>query len=233
VQLTLAKKEQIAPQVITFTWNAPEPVIWRAGQYGVFYLPHPNSDTSGPERFFTIVNPPYLSQVAFTTRISNSSYKQALATMQPGDTIELQSIGGEFVLEDQQLPLIFMASGIGITPFRSILRELDHQHQDIRATVLYQHRSNEVLFANELETLQSAHPQLSIIHLDRPDQINQTYLNTLPALHASQIYISGPIPIVEHLESLLNANRVDPGRIYCDYFEYDWSQLGRADSAAT
>lgn len=224
MQLTLIKQQPIYDDVATFFWRAPDTINWRAGQYGVFYLPHDNFDISGPERFFTISSAPYEKHIAFTTRLTSSSYKRTLKRLKPGDTIRLQSIGGEFVIQDPSTPLVFIAGGIGITPFRSMLLDLNYRCQPINITLIYQNKSSHILFKDELETLKAKHPQFHISYLTGPNRLTTQYIQkTLPNLTDSSIYIAGPTPMIDQTETLLLQFGLNPDQLYYDYFEYDWN----------
>lgn len=225
MQLQLVKKQPLTSNIVSFFWSAPEPITWRAGQYGVFYLPHPAMDTSGPERFFTISNPPHAQSLCFTTRISASSYKQALNAMTSDDTINLQSIGGEFVITNPKTPHIFVAFGIGITPFRSILLDVIHHQTPLQVQIFFQHRPNERLFQDDFNQVEK-YTGAPINHFNQPDQLTDALAQQLH-IHPdsnTKFYLSGPIPLVEKVEELLITYDIPIDNIYSDYFEYDWSQ---------
>jgi ferredoxin-NADP reductase len=222
VELRLSHKEQLISNITTFYWDAPEKLIWRAGQYGVFYLPHHNMDTSGPERFFTISAAPH-EPLAFTTRITQSSYKQKLQSLKLGDTIKIQSIGGEFILTQDAIPYIFIAYGIGITPYRSILVDIAHRQLSITANLLFQHQSQEYIFQSDIQNIQQQ-LTLPLTRFEHTDQLTTHLIKNLPQYSQAKFYIAGPIPVVEALVEILANNNINPDNIYCDYFEYDWSQ---------
>lgn len=232
MEVSLQRKELLAPDIVTFFWSTPDNLVWRAGQYGVFYLPHANMDTSGPERFFTICSPPHTRQISFTTRISNTSFKQALDKLAIGDSIQLQSIGGEFVIKNPQQPHLFVAFGIGITPFRAILAEARHQGLQLDAKLFYQHHADERLFNTELQSFQQS-STAQITDFATVPELQQSLVQYAIASPNSRFYIAGPIPVVEQCEDQLTNTGILPDNIYGDYFEYDWSQLDSPDTSDT
>ena len=86
-------------------------------------LNYPNQDDCGVERFL-IASAPREKHVMLTTRFApkSSSFKKALKNLGPGDAIEAYDLEGDFVVDDSEKTFVFVAGGIGITPFRAILR---------------------------------------------------------------------------------------------------------------
>lgn len=128
--LTLVEKIKEAEGVISFVFKPEMPFSWKPGQFLHYTLPHRKSDERGFERFFTIASAPYEQVVYITTRLAKekgSSFKKALSSLKPGETIEAVGPDGNFVVDDPTEELIFIAGGIGVTPFRAILLDFEHK----------------------------------------------------------------------------------------------------------
>ena len=126
--LLLQEKEHLVADVWAFRFKPSEPLSWTAGQYLSVELPHDNPDGKGTKRWFTISSAPYEQIVQITTRLTGSTFKDALMALPiGGQLLLLDQPHGEFVWQDSDSPLVFVAGGIGITSFRSILRERAHQ----------------------------------------------------------------------------------------------------------
>ncbi|MGC8529434.1 MAG: FAD-dependent oxidoreductase [Leptospirillia bacterium] len=125
--IRLIHKETVAQKTLAATFELPSlPYSFEPGQAAVLSLSEGNAPGEGRTLSFASA-PSELPQVTFATRIaSGSSFKEALSQALPGDEFFLSSPFGEFLLptgEEASFPLIFLAGGIGLTPFRSMLRE--------------------------------------------------------------------------------------------------------------
>lgn len=225
MKLTLAHTVQEAPDVKSFIWQAPEPVEFKAGQYGVYKLPQNHPDDRGVERFFTISAAPHEGHLRTTTRFADkgSTFKQTLHGFKLGDEIELDRVGGNFVIEDPTQDYVFIAGGIGITPFRSILLDLDHRRQPINVTILYSNRDHNIVFKNELDALAAKYPSLKIQYFIDPEKIDKATILSVTQ-HIRPIFmISGPEPMVRAYHEMLLGMGAPPDHIKRDMFPgYDW-----------
>ena len=123
MNVILRDKQPEIEDVMTFILEPEESIEWKAGQYGVYAIALEASDEKGDQRFFTIAAAPHEEHLQITTRITASSFKQALSLLHIGVSLELKRVGGSFTIEDATKNYAFIAGGIGITPFRSILRD--------------------------------------------------------------------------------------------------------------
>ena len=117
-----------APQILTFYFKTEQPLRYTAGQFIELTIPHDKPDSRGIKRWFTLSSSPTQSLVAITTKFAvenGSSYKLALHNLKPGTQLTVSDPMGDFVLPKLiQTPLVFVAGGIGITPFVSMLQWL-------------------------------------------------------------------------------------------------------------
>lgn len=221
--LTLFEKKQETPDTISFKFKADENVIWRAGQYLRYTLPQDNPDDRGENRFFTISAAPHEGFVMITTRFASdksSTFKTTLRSMPIGGQIQAHGPSGEFIVRNLAKEYVFLAGGIGITPFRSTLKELDFQRKPINITLLYANRSeNNIPFKEELEEIASRNPGLKIKYAIDPQRIDADYIqNTIPNIQAPIYYASGPKPMVEAIEKELESLGVPKEHVKQDYF---------------
>src|SRR5690606_27786597 len=117
------------------------PIRYIAGQYIELFIPHSNPDKRKERRWFTLSSSPTEDLLAITTRLitpKKSSFKNALNNLRIGDEIKMLPPMGDFVLpKDESLPLIFVAKGIGVTPFRSMLKYLNDSHKKRSIKLIY------------------------------------------------------------------------------------------------
>src|SRR3990170_8502700 len=120
MKLTLQDKKQEAKNVFTLVFAPDGPISWIAGQSIRLELPAGQYDTE--ERRFTISSAPHENHIAITTRTTPGLFKQSLLELKIGDIVEANAIEGTFTWKESEKPLIFIAGGIGITPFYAMLK---------------------------------------------------------------------------------------------------------------
>jgi glycine betaine catabolism B len=222
--LTLFNKVSITEDVTSFYFKPQIPVRWEAGQFMRFTLTHDNPDDRGTSRFFSISSAPFEENIMITTRFAgdtSSTFKKALLKMGIGQNISALAPQGEFTLKDFAKSYIFIAGGIGITPFRSILLDLDFNKQlnNMEIFLFYSNRSNDIVFKEELDKLVFKNPLLKIRYVISPEICNiELIKNTVPDFQGKFYYISGPINMVRSIEGDLINTGLDGSRIKKDYF---------------
>src|SRR5205823_10385210 len=123
-------------------------------------------DERGPRRHISAVTSPTESGViGLCTRLRESAFKRSLAELPVGAEVEVEPPKGTFVLpEDASRPLVFVAGGIGITAFRSMLRYIQDKGLSHRVTLIYSNRDREsTAFLPELEAIEQANPNVRLI----------------------------------------------------------------------
>lgn len=130
---------------------------YRPGQYFLVKLiDPPYTDERGARRHFSIVSTPAEQGIiTMTTRVRESAFKRSLNEMPVGAEAEVGPVAGDFVLpENPSQPLVFVAGGIGITPFFSMIRHVKEQRLGHKITLLYSNRDREsTAFLDELQAL--------------------------------------------------------------------------------
>jgi ferredoxin-NADP reductase len=208
--------------VRSFIFEAKDPVSWEAGQFIHYTLEHPEADDRGVERWFTVSSAPSEGDIVITTRINaerSSSFKTALLQLKPGDTIEADAPEGDFVVDDPTQKYVFIAGGIGITPYRSILKEASVQGQQLNVKLIYANRTDEIAFKQELETLRQSNPNLQIDYVVAPRKLDDEMLQQIADENKDAlIYVSGPEPMVEDLTDKLTDMGMPKDSVKGDYF---------------
>jgi glycine betaine catabolism B len=126
--LRLVGRREVGPTSVEYAFEPDRPLRHRAGQHLELHLPHRGSDRRGTRRSLTIVSAPGEQdgaiRVAVRTRQPASSFKRALDALPIGGAARAVTVTGGFTLpEDRGVPLVLVASGIGVTPFVSQLRQ--------------------------------------------------------------------------------------------------------------
>lgn len=221
MKLTLLEKKNEFPDVVTFIFQPAEKVTWKAGQYFHYVLHHLPTDDRGSDRWFTIASAPFEEHIQITTRFSEkgSSFKKKLQSLEIGKKIEVTDVVGKFVIEDPSQEYVFIAGGIGITPFRSIVKQLDHDKQPINVTLLYANRDQNIVFKDELEEIASRNSNFTIHYVFSPERVDEAKIKELVPDFVNKIfYVSGPEPMVDAMGELLKTMGIAEENLKQDWF---------------
>ncbi len=227
MKMILVDKRSEAENVMSFMFRSDAPLKWQAGQFLHYRLPHPDADERGITRYFTIASAPFEEHVMLTTRFAtgrSSSFKRALRQLPVGASVDVDDPDGDFVVGDPGDEHVLIAGGIGITPFRAILLDLDHRAVPINATLLYANRSPDFVYRAEIDRLTGRHRGLVVRYLASPERVTQSSIRSVAADLAKPIFhVSGPEPFVEALGAMLTGLGVPDVHVKGDFFPgYDW-----------
>ena len=128
---------------------------------------------------------------------------------------------GEFIIEEYSKSYVFIAGGIGITPFRSILVELDHieKLKEMEIILLYSNRNNDIVFKDELDLLAIRNTTFKVRYIISPEVCNIEMLKAvIPGYRDKTYYISGPPGMVASIGESLAAENIDDSQINRDFF---------------
>ena len=164
----IKEKREVAKDTLMVVFDLlGEQVDFQAGQYfWVTLLDPPYDDEKGPRRHISVVTSPNERGVlGLCTRLRDSAFKRSLAELPVGAEVEVEEPKGSFVLpEETDRPYVFVAGGIGITVFRSMLRYIGEEGLPHRVTLVYSNRDREsAAFLDELEELERGNPNLRLV----------------------------------------------------------------------
>jgi ferredoxin-NADP reductase len=164
----IKEKREVAKGTLLVTFDLlGEEVEFSPGQYFFVTLPDVGyQDDKGLRRHITVVtSPSEKSVLGFATRMRDSAFKRSLGELPVGAEVEVDPPKGSFALpEDPSRPLVFVAGGIGITVFRSMLRYIQEEGLPYRVTLIYSNRDREsTAFLEELRELEQALPNFRLI----------------------------------------------------------------------
>ena len=164
----LIERTEVAEGTMAFALERPTGFEFKAGQFVIMVLPSPpHTDAEGNRRVFSIASPPQdTRRLVITTRMTGTAFKRSLAEVPLGTPVDLSGPAGTFGLlhADASLPVVFIAGGIGITPFRSILYDAVSRHLPHRITLIYSNRTPAgTAFHDEFVHLAQTHSNLTYI----------------------------------------------------------------------
>ena len=239
IELTLVEKDKIeGTDVTSFKFskqNAQDggedkttPLNYTAGQFAFFDIGGVYNDPKGPIRHFTISSSPTENFIMFSTRIRDSPYKKRLSTLEEGSRVKVRGPEGQFVLhEDYSKPAVFLSGGIGVTPFRSMIKYATDKQLPLKIVMFDSNRNRDnILFKKEFDDWANINKNLKIIYTISDDEKQQSsstandwkgeygridkamilkYLDT-NMLNNSIFYICGPPSMLKAMQSLLQDN---------------------------
>jgi ferredoxin-NADP reductase len=165
-QTRLKDRTDVAVRTIAAHLNRPAGFEFKAGQYiDVTLLNPPEMDSQGAVRTFSIASAPYEDDLVLATRVRESAFKRVFATLALGSELKLEGPMGSFTLhKNPAKAAVFLAGGIGITPFRSIVRQATKEKLPHQLYLFYSNRRPEdAAFLDELQHLSESNAHFIFI----------------------------------------------------------------------
>jgi glycine betaine catabolism B len=240
MKLKLVKVRDEAKGTRSFFWEPEKHIKYLPGQFYYFTLPRLlKSDSRGPTRHFTLSSSPTESEsdglIRFTTRMrKQSGYKISLYALKKGDIVEGEGPNGTFILDENASGRhVFIAGGIGVTPFRSIMKYL--VDKDLRTSDIQLVYSNsvpeEIAFKRELESWCDNRENMTVdMTITKPGnttskwyglegRIDKGMLRRLISDPQNLTYwLCGPPPMIDAMEVLLKNINVPSSRVISEKF---------------
>ena len=232
LQLKLKDTRRLSPDVYEFAFTTNRPVHFEPGQYLEWTLAHAHPDSRSVRRYFTLASSPREREMKLGVKIyePKSSFKKALLSMQRGDLLVAAQLAGDFTLpRDKNKKLVFIAGGIGITPFRSMLQHLLDVRQKRDITLFYSNKTP--ADAVYRDVFDRARQELGIKTVYAftaknmplpPGSIRAidaaAIAHEVPDYRDRTFYISGPQAMVTAFRSILLEMGVGRAYIKTDYF---------------
>jgi ferredoxin-NADP reductase/Na+-translocating ferredoxin:NAD+ oxidoreductase RnfD subunit len=232
--LQLKDKRQIASNAWDFIFATNRKLAFTPGQYMEWTLGHEEPDSRGNRRYFTLASAPTENHLRLGVRFNDpsSTYKQAMLAMGRGDEIIAGQLAGDFTLRRvRSQPLIFIAGGIGITPYRSMIKYLldTHRHRPITlfygaptvSDFAYQEIWDQAERKLGIRTIRIVEKTdgmprgwAGLVGRIQPEMI-RTYA---PHYQKAIFYISGPNVMVDAVKGMLRKMGIPDSQIKTDFF---------------
>ena len=221
----LRKREEIAEGTMAFHFEKPEGFEFRAGQAIDWTLINPpETDAEGNTRTFSITSAPSDPDLMIATRMRDTAFKRVLRSTPLGAQVKMDGPSGSFTLhKNSAKPAVFLAGGIGITPFRSIIRQASHNRLTHQLYLFYSNRRPEdAAFLADLEELKKLNPNFHLIATmtgmsksSRPWSGETGFISPemlakhIPNLQGPIYYTAGPPAMVAAMRQILTQAAVD------------------------
>lgn len=230
--LRLIETRMLADNTREFIFDGDKLPSFNAGQYIELTLAHENPDARGNRRCITIASSPTENTIRLGVKFYEpaSSFKHALLSLRAGDTIVASYASGDFTLpKNPKKKLAFIAGGIGVTPFRSMVQYLVDTKDTRSVTMLYANKTAaEIAYKDVFDAAaQSIGLKTTYVLADEPapvpgtvaGQINEAVIaQEIPDYRERIFYISGPHSMVGAISSTLRSMGVPSRNIRTDYF---------------
>ncbi len=215
MQLKLIDTNQITNNIYSLVFERPTNFQFYPGQYLDFKLDV--VDPNGSTRAFTISSAPTENLLMITVKEGLSPFKSKLLSLRKNEVVEASHPAGTFCL-DEKSPAVMIAGGIGITPFRSMLKYALDQGLKIPIALVYSNANKNFLFATELAAWEKEMPNLSIIYHNSSTSGHLSH-KSLIVNPKSIYYLAGSHSFVDAMEKVLLELGVDPIDIRFDRFD--------------
>ncbi len=233
-KVVLIKQEEVAEGTVAFYFTRPPGFEFRAGQFVDITLVDPaETDGEGNVRTFTIASAPFQDHLMVATRMRDTAFKRVLGKASAGLEVGLEGPSGSFTLhKNTAKPAVFLAGGIGITPFLSIVRQAMRENPQRVIHLFYSNRRPEdAAFLDQLAGLATEHPGFrSIATMTEMGKSQREWTGEtgfidqamllwhLPDLLGPIYYIAGPPAMVAAMRQTLATAGVDEDDVRTEEF---------------
>ena len=165
--LSLIDKEKLPEtDIMTFYFAKQGYPEYEAGQFAFFPLDGISNDPKGAIRHFTLASSPTEDKIMISTRIRNTPYKQKLAALNTQAKTKVSKAQGGFTIhKDQSKPAVFISGGIGVTPFRSMIKYATDKQLPLRITMFDSNRNeSSILYKAEFDNWARQNSNLKVIY---------------------------------------------------------------------
>ncbi len=232
--LKLKSKTNLSPMIMEFAFSKVGQFNFMPGQYLEWTLPMFISDLRGNRRYFTIASSPTEDEVRLSIRLApkGSKFKSKLTELPVGGLIVASQLAGDFILPtDTNKKLVMIAGGIGITPFRSMIKYLVDKKEQREIVLFYSATKVEDFVYRELFDRAAKVINLKTVYLLADGQpipsdwkgkigyiTDEMIRQEVPDYQSREFYLSGPNAMVKNYQKLLRKLNINWNQIKTDFF---------------
>ena len=230
----LKDREEVAEGTTAFRFEKPSGWAFKAGQYLDMTLLDPSeTDSEGNVRSFSIASAPHEETLMVVTRMRDTAFKRVLRSMLFGTAVKIEGPSGDLGLQkDSARTAVFLAGGIGITPFRSIVHWAAKEKSPNRILLFYSNRRPEdAPFLADLQSLEKVNPKYKLIAcMTEMEKSHQSWNGEIGLIDPGMVgrhlksavspiyYIAGPPAMVKSLREALNKAGINGNDIRAEEF---------------
>jgi ferredoxin-NADP reductase len=229
VILNFIRQQKEAEGIYSYFFRSPKSFHFKPGQYMEWTLPGVAFDSRGNRRYLTIASSPTEESLMFSLRVPEkpSSFKSSLVKLRHGQTVLAAQLAGSFTLPEDDKPIVMIAGGIGVTPFRSMIKYLIDSRQQRKIQLLYfVNTEDEIAYRKLFDQAQGVGLKTDYVVKEPSEHWRGSRGSVNPELIAKLIgpradnhfYISGPQGFVAAVRQILNERGVSSEQIKTDFF---------------
>lgn len=224
LMLTLKQKTQLTTDTYDFIFGVDKKIQFTPGQYMEFTFDHKNPDSRGNRRYFSLANSPTEKEIRLGIKIdsSPSTYKQNLLELKSNQKIAAGQLMGDFVLpKDVSKKLVLIAGGIGITPYRSMIKYLVDTNQKRDIIIVYTVSNKNNFVYKDVFTIAQNKLGIKTVYVDSHTQGHIDALRLakeIPDFRERYFYISGSRNVVSGFKEILKDLNIPKNKIITDFF---------------
>jgi len=182
------------------------------GQF--LYLSLDAEGIEADSRPLSIASSPTEDFMLVSTKISNSDFKQRFDRAKAGDIVTIKGPIGTFVLKEDAKEIIMLGGGIGITPFRDMIKYAADKKLPVKITLLYSNKTPaDIVYKDEWSALEKENPNLKVVNTitdnaagwdGRAGRISEAMIKEFCSdINSALFYICGPSGMVNAMKDLL------------------------------
>jgi len=232
--LRLKERIKVAPDIYDFVFAHARNFAFAPGQYMEWTLSHNSPDARGNRRFFTLASAPTEKTLRLGVKFyqESSTFKKAMLKMNVGDEIVASQLTGDFTLpENPRQKCVFIAGGVGVTPFRSMIKYLLDTHRPRQITLFYANKTaDDILYKDVFDRAKHELGIQTIYTVTDTQNLPATWTGItgritpelikkqLPDYRRCIFYLSGPKGMVDSFKETLEKMHVRRSSIRTDFF---------------
>ena len=232
--LRLKERIKVAPDIYDFVFAHARNFAFAPGQYMEWTLGHNSPDARGNRRFFTLASAPTEKTLRLGVKFyqESSTFKKAMLKMNVGDEIVASQLTGDFTLpENPRQKCVFIAGGVGVTPFRSMIKYLLDTHRPRQITLFYANKTaDDILYKDVFDRAKHELGIQTIYTVTDTQNLPATWTgitgritpqlikSKLPDYRRCIFYLSGPKGMVDSFKETLEKMHVRRSSIRTDFF---------------
>jgi len=217
----VARVTHPAPEVVEVRLRPlARPLAARPGQFVLTaFLDGPGFHGCGEYHPYTVSAVAPDGEIALGIKALGDCTRHLQAVV-PGVAVRIEGPFGDFLNERPAGPELWLAGGIGITPFLGVLRSGTLPHP---VRLIYLHRNeHDAAFRDEIATLAKAEPRLALKVVACGDQLPDlaALLPAAPELAGHECYLCGPPSLLAAAVRILQQRGVNPAHIHFEHFDF-------------
>ncbi len=216
--LTLVEKKQEVNDIFTFLFEPQEKMQYKSGQHGIFFVKHRKIKKSS--RPISIASTHKEGKIMISMKISEnpSEFKQALRDMEQGESMVMRGPVGSFYFKNQN-PVLLIAGGIGITPFRALIKDsMEAQGSPESIKLLYADTHGDFIYREEFDEM-SQRDTLDVEYINNRDQLMEE-IKEYTKKHGNEAtyFVTGSSGMVKSIKKELKGMGIKNKNIKADAF---------------